>query len=284
MIRIFADSTNDLGRELIEKYNIRIVPLYVRMGDNSVKDGPELDTDALYAWADANHTTPATAAFSPADAEEALMEAKEAGDDVIFFGISTEMSASCGVFKVAADNLDWSDHVFVVDSRNLSTGIGLTILKAAEMIEEGGRTAAQICEELEGIIPRVRASFVVDTLIYLYRGGRCSAISALMASVLQIKPKIVVKDGSMGVSTKYRGRIDKVINKYVKDMEPQLMRADPGAVFITHSGVSDEIAGDVRAQLEELGLFRNIYTTRAGGVISSHCGPGTLGVLFIEKE
>ena len=147
MIRIYADSTNDLGKELIEKHNIRIVPLYVRMGEKTVKDGPGLNPDTLYEWADKNKTTPSTAAFSPGDAEAAIKEAKKAGDDILFFGISSEMSASCSVFKVAAEDVDYSDHVFVVDSRNLSTGIGLTILKAAAMVEEGGMTmdnAAQI--------------------------------------------------------------------------------------------------------------------------------------------
>lgn len=284
MIRLYADSTNDLGRELIEKHNIRIVPLYVRMGDKIVKDGPGLDPDELYSWADKNRTTPSTAAFSPGDAEAAINEAKKAGDDILFFGISTEMSASCSVFKVAAEDVDYSDHVFVVDSRNLSSGIGLTILKAAAMVEKGDMTAAEIWLEVQKIIPRVRASFVVDTLLYLYRGGRCSAVSALAASALGIKPKIVVADGKMGVGAKYRGKIDAVIKKYVKDLEPMLKRADEDAVFITHSGVSDEIAQAVKDELASMKRFNNIYITRAGGVISSHCGPGTLGVLFIEKD
>ena len=245
MIRIYADSTNDLGAELIEKNKVRIVPLYVRMGEETVKDGPSLDPDELYAWADKNKTS---------------------------------------VFKVAAEDVDYSDHVFVVDSRNLSTGIGLVILKAAKMIEEGNRTAAEIWLELQKIIPKVRASFVVDTLLYLYRGGRCSAVSALAASALGIKPKIIVADGKMSVGAKYRGKIEAVIKKYVKDLEPQLKKADRDAVFITHSGVDASISEAVKAELAELKHFDNIYVTRAGGVISSHCGPGTLGVLFIEND
>ncbi len=284
MIRIYADSTNDLGAELIEKNKVRIVPLYVRMGEETVKDGPSLDPDELYAWADKNKTTPSTAAFSPGDAEEAIREAKTAGDDILFFGISSEMSAACSVFKVAAEDVDYSDHVFVVDSRNLSTGIGLVILKAAKMIEEGNRTAAEIWLELQKIIPKVRTSFVVDTLLYLYRGGRCSAVSALAASALGIKPKIIVADGKMSVGAKYRGKIEAVIKKYVKDLEPQLKKADMDAVFITHSGVDASISEAVKAELSELKHFDNVYITRAGGVISSHCGPGTLGVLFIEND
>ena len=284
MIRIYADSTNDLGPELIEKHNIRIVPLYVRMGETTVKDGADLDIEAMYAWADKMKTTPQTSAFSPADAEDAILEAKKAGDDIIFFGISTEMSASCSSFKIAAENLDWSDHTFVVDSRNLSSGIALLILKAAKSVEKGDKTAAEIWLEMQELIPRVRASFVVDTLLYLWRGGRCSAVSALAASALGIKPKIVVENGKMGVGHKYRGRIDKVIEKYVADLAPQLKRADPDAVFITHSGVQPEIVEKVRKSLQGYKKFDSIIETHAGGVISSHCGPGTLGVLFIEND
>lgn len=284
MIRIYADSTNDLGPELIKKHDIRIVPLYVRMGDTTVRDGAELDVEAMYEWADRMKTTPQTSAFSPADAEDAVLEAKNAGDDVLFFGISSDMSSSCSSFRIAAEDLEWSDHTFIVDSRNLSSGIALLILKAAKSVEKGDKTAAEIWLEMQDLIPRVRASFVVDTLLYLWRGGRCGAVSALAASALGIKPKIVVENGKMGVGHKYRGRLDKVIEKYVADLAPQLKKADPDAVFITHSGVDPRIVDSVRKKLEDCKKFDSIIETRAGGVISSHCGPGTLGVLFIEND
>ena len=283
MIRIYADSTNDLSCELIEKYNITIVPLYIRMGDRTVRDGPEFDPEAMYAWASAHKTTPQTASFSPGDAQEALAPAVEAGDEVLFFGISTDLSSSCASFKVAAANLDYSDHVFVVDSRNLCNGIALLILKAAEMAREGKMTAAEIWLEIEKLIPLVRSTFVVDTLTYLYRGGRCSAVSAIAASALGIKPKIIVSGGKMSVGTKYRGKAEIVARKYVKDMRHELLRADKERVFICNSGVSQSVLDVLTQEIQELKYFNEIIYTRAGGIISSHCGPGTFAVIFLAQ-
>ena len=283
MIRIFADSTNDLGNELIEKCNVKIIPLYITLGDKTAKDGVDVFPDDIYAWADANKNTPKTAAFSPDDLVGPFEEAKAAGDDVIFVGISEEMSGSCNIARLAAEVADYEDHVYVVDSRNLSTGIGLLILEICRMRDEG-LSAPEIVEKVKEIIPRVRASFVLDQLVYLSRGGRCSTVTALLAGTLQLKPKIVVEDGKMHVDKKYRGKISAVIMKYAKDMEEALLNSETENIFITHSGFGQEILDDVKAYLESLHYFKNIYITRAGGVISSHCGPRTLGVLYIVKE
>ena len=148
---------------------------------------------------------------------------------------------------------------------------------------EKGQSAAEIAATIESLKPNVRASFVVDTLTYLYRGGRCNAVSAMAGGVLRLHPKIVVENGAMDASKKYRGKINSVIMSYVKDMEEDLTSARPERVFITHSGCEPTIINAVRSYLEGLGIFREILETRAGGVISSHCGPGTLGVLFIES-
>jgi len=280
MVRIYADSTNDLGSELIEKNQIRIIPLYVTIGDKTGRDGVEITPDDIYAWADQTKLTPKTAAFPPKDVEAVLKEAKAAGDDVIFIGISEEMSATCNVFRLAAQDMEYEDHTFVVDSRNLSTGIGLVILEAARMRDEG-KSAPEIVEGLKTYIERSRASFVIDTLVYLSRGGRCSTVTALLASTLKIKPKIVVEKGAMHVANKYRGKMDAVYLKYAKDMEPALLKAETAHVFITHSGVDAKNVLAVKSYLESLHHFDEIHVTRAGSVISSHCGPGTLGVLFI---
>ena len=165
---------------------------------------------------------------------------------------------------------------------NLSTGIGLQVIQAALLSAEG-KTRAQITAAIEEIRPRVRASFTVDTLTYLYRGGRCNAVAALAGTMLKLHPRIVVEDGAMDASKKYRGKLSSVILSYTKDMEDDLKNAVPDRVFITHSGCDREIVESVRSYLESLGIFNEILETRAGGVISSHCGPGTLGVLFIEK-
>ena len=282
-IRIMADSTCDLSPELIEEYGITVLPLNIVMDDASYLDGVETNPDAIYAWADANRTTPKTSAPGIEAAVELLRSAAEAGDEVCFFGISEQMSATCQVVRLAAEELDYSEHVCVVDSMNLSTGIGLQVLRAVELVQSGC-SLAELEELLKEYRLRVRASFVVDTLTYLQRGGRCSAVTALMGNALKLKPRIAVADGKMGVSKKYRGNQKKTVIDYVKDMEDDLKRAEKERVFITHSGISSEIVEEVKAYLESLQHFHAIYVTRAGGVVSSHCGPGTLGVLFVDGK
>lgn len=282
-IRIMADSTCDLSPELIEEYGIAILPLNIVMDDTSYLDGVETNPDAIYEWADSKRTTPKTSAPGIEAAMDFLRPAVDAGDEVCYLGISEQMSATCQVLRLAAEELDYSEHVCVVDSMNLSTGIGLQVLFAAELVQRGC-TLSELEQLLKEYRLRVRASFVVDTLTYLQRGGRCSAVTALMGNALKLKPRIAVADGKMGVSKKYRGNQKKTVSDYVKDMEEDLMRAESKRVFITHSGIAGEIVEEVKCYLESLGRFDAIYVTRAGGVISSHCGPGTLGVLFVEGK
>ncbi len=281
-IKLYADSTCDLSEKLIEKYKVSIIPLYITMGDRTGKDGTEIKPEDIYLWANENNTTPKTAAFSPEDAMQEINVCKESGDDMIFFCISEDMSSSGNVIRLAAEDMEYSEHVFVINSMNLSTGIGLQIERTAHYIEEG-LNITEIIQKIDDIKPRVRASFVVDTLTYLYRGGRCSGTVALIGNTLKLKPKIVVKDGKMDVDTKYRGKQESVVMKYVKDLEPLLRNAEEELVFITHSGINPKVVKSVEEYLLSLHIFKNIEETRAGGVVSSHCGPGTLGVLFIEK-
>ena len=192
------------------------------------------------------------------------------------------MSTSGNVMRLAAEELGASGQITVIDSANLSTGIGLLVVEAAIMAKKN-RTASEIVSEIEKLKPNVRASFLVDTLTYLYRGGRCNAVAAMAGGVLKLHPKIVVEDGAMNASKKYRGKIASVILSYVKDMEKDLKNARQERVFITHSGCDREIVETVRTYLKNLGIFEEILETRAGGVVSSHCGPGTLGVLYISK-
>ncbi|MBQ8547503.1 MAG: DegV family protein [Lachnospiraceae bacterium] len=282
-IRIMADSTCDLSPKLIEEYGITILPLNIVMDDICYLDGVETTPDKIYEWADANRTTPKTSAPGIETAVEFLRPAAEAGDEVCYLGISEQMSATCQVLRLAAEELEYSEHVCVMDSMNLSTGIGLQVLYAADLVQKGC-TLAELENGLKEYRERVRASFVVDTLTYLQRGGRCSAVTALMGNALKLKPRIAVADGKMGVSKKYRGNQKKTVTEYVKDMEEDLLRAEKERVFITHSGIAQAIVDEVKSYLESLQHFEAIYVTRAGGVISSHCGPGTLGVLFVEGK
>lgn len=280
MIRIFADSTCDLSEKLCEQYNIGIIPLHIVMDGKEYRDGTEISPDEIYKWADANKTTPKTSAVSIADFEEKIKPETDAGNEIIVFTISSEMSTTYNIMRMTAEDMGVVHRVSVIDSRNLSTGIGLLVLAAADMAESG-RNREEIVKEIERLIPLSRASFTVDILTYLHRGGRCSAVAALAGSVLKLHPKIVVENGKMRPDKKYRGKNDRAIMDYVKDLEPELRKARKERVFITHSGCDKALVLQVRLYLESLNYFDEILETRAGGVISSHCGPGTLGVLFI---
>ncbi|MBE6547881.1 MAG: DegV family protein [Ruminococcaceae bacterium] len=280
-IKILADSTCDLSPELISKYNIGIIPLCIVLDDKSYYDGLEITPDEIYTWSDEHKTTPKTAAASFDKTLDSLKPFMRNGDDIIFFGISSQMSTTCNVVRLTGEEEDYG-RLFVIDSQNLSTGIGLQIIKAAEMAA-AGKSADEIVEEIENARSRVRASFVVDNLTFLARGGRCSTITAVMANTLRLHPLITVTDGAMGAGKKYRGKMDVAILDYVNDLMPQLQNAEPERVFITHSGCEAEIIDAVHQKLEEMNYFKEILITRAGGVISSHCGPNTLGVLFYEK-
>ena len=282
MIRIISDSTCDLSKELIEKYNITIAPLHIVLGENEFLDGVNMTPDDIYAWSDANNATPKTSAVSIEEAVEVIKQFTDKGEQVIIFTIASGMSTTNNVFRLAVGELEVEEQVRIIDSANLSTGVGLQVIEAV-ILAEKGKTLDEIVGAIEEITPKVRASFVVDTLVYLHRGGRCSGLAALAGGMLKLHPKIVVKNGVMGPDKKYRGKMNSVIINYAKEMEEELKNARKERVFITHSGCEQEIIDSVREYLESLNYFEEILVTRAGGVVSSHCGPGTLGVLFIEK-
>lgn len=282
MVKIISDSTCDLSKELIEQYKIAILPLHVHLGDGEYQDGANITPDEIYRWSDENKTTPKTSAFSIDEAMEMFRACAGEDDELVCFSIAGGMSASGNVMRLAAEELDMEKRVFVVDSASLSTGIGLLVIEAAIMAREG-KGAAEIAARMEELKPRVRASFVVDTLTYLHRGGRCSSVAALAGGMLQLHPRIAVHEGKMEAGKKYRGKMSSVIMSYVKEMEDDLKNAVPDRVFITHSGCDQAIIDEVRGYLESLNVFQEILVTRAGGIVSCHCGPGTLGVLFIAK-
>lgn len=282
MVKIISDSTCDLSPELIAKYDIDILPLHILLGEDEYEDGKNITPEQIYSWSDENKTTPKTSAPALTDAIELFKQYIDEGRKIVCFSISSSMSTSGNVMRIAAEELEAEDCITVIDSANLSTGIGLLVIEAAIMAQNN-HTVEEIVSAIEALKPNVRASFVVDTLTYLYRGGRCNAVSAMAGGVLKLHPKIVVENGAMNASKKYRGKINSAIMTYVKDMEDDLKAARPDRVFITHSGCDRTIVEEVHSYLENLGVFSEILETRAGGVISSHCGPGTLGVLFIQS-
>lgn len=283
MIRIVADSTCDLSPELIERYQVAILPLNVNLDEETYIDGINITPEELYVWSDKTKQTPKTSVFPVSSAIDVFSPMVKQGDELICFAISESMSASAQVMRMAAKELHAEDRIHVVDSANLSTGISLLILTAADLIAKGA-SVPEILDTVERKKPFVRSSFVVDTLTYLHRGGRCSGAAALVGNILKLHPTILVQNGKMEVGKKYHSGIFNVLKHYEKDLEPDLLQAEPERVFITHSGCKAEWAEELKASIAALNHFQEIHITHAGSVISSHCGPNTLGILFIEKN
>lgn len=279
-IKITADSTCDLTRQLVEKNNITITPLTVSCGSESFHDGIDITPDALYDKIAAGGELASTAAVNVQEYIDVFSQALRDHDAVIHFTISSAMSACCQNARIAAEEVG---NVWVVDSRNLSTGIAHLVLDACELAS-GGMDPADIHRELERRREKLDVSFVVDTLDYLRKGGRCTAAAAIGANLLKLHPCIYVKDGEMGVGKKYRGKMGDCLTAYVKDRLANPDTVDTRRVFITDSGVSEEIRASVEKTVRELVPFQEIIHTRAGCTVSCHCGPGTLGILFYRKQ
>lgn len=279
-IHITADSSVDLTPEILKRYNIKTLPFIVRIGDNTYEDGITIDPEKLYKEVVNTGELPKTAAINIAVYEEFFKSLTADGSEVIHFNISTGFSSSHQNALIAAEELQG---VHPIDSQNLSTGTALLAIRACEMAEEG-KTAKEIVEAVNALREKVEASFVVDTLEYLHKGGRCSAIAALGANILKLRPCIEVKDGKMGVGKKYRGKIEDCFYSYVKERLENRDDLDLSRIFITNSGgVSDETVNKIEKLILERAPFKEVLKTTAGCTISSHCGPGTLGILFVTK-
>ena len=277
---IASDSTTDLTRDLIEKYDIRVLPLSVNLGGNTYLDGVDIDPDAIYEHFDKTGELPKTSAINLAQLYKFFEQCKSEAESIVFMTISADMSSTFNNAHTVA--LDFDD-IYVVDTKNLSTGGGLMVLHAAEMAQKG-MSGKEIAEELERLAPKVDASFVINDLEYLTAGGRVSALKAGAAALLNIKPSIMVRDGKMVIGRKYHGKFRMVVKKYVNDVLENSTDINPKFVFITHSGVDADLLEETYQQLKEKNIFENIFISRAGCTISSHCGPDTLGVLFIRKQ
>ena len=279
-VKIFTDSTADLSQELKDRYHIGVVPLYVLIGGKSYLDGVEMTTDELYRQVAKYQTLPKTASPSMGDFYEVFSPCIRDGYDVIYVGLSSQLSGTIQSAAVAAGEFE-EGRVRVIDSLNLSTGIGLLTLKAAEMAEKG-MSSAEIFEAVSKLVPKVKVSFIIDTLKYLHMGGRCSSIQLLAGNVLKIRPQIIVKGGGMTVGSKYRGKRQSCLDQFYAEYVGDGSQIDRQRAFVTHSGSSDEDLFYYKRKLEKLGI-REVYITQASTVISSHCGPGTIGILYIEK-
>ena len=278
-IKITADSTCDLTAELLERYNVDLFPLSVILNDQALKDGLEVVPDDLYRHVETYGTLPTTSANSVGEYQDRFTVLSAQYDAVIHINISAEFSSCYQNACIAAEEFD---NVYVVDSRNLSTGHGHVVIEAA-LAAERGMSAPEIVDFLNDLTGRVEASFVLDQLAYMVKGGRCSAVAALGANLLKLKPCIEVKDGKMGVVKKYRGSFAKVILEYVKDRLESREDVIYDRIFITYSSEMAETVQAVRAAVEQYASFTEIIENRAGCTICSHCGPSCLGILFIRK-
>ena len=276
-IKITATSTCDLPPELLERYQIDLVPLYISFGGSTYRDGVETGPEDIFRHVDGGGALPTTAAVNIADYQALFAQLSPKYDSVLHITIGAEFSACYQDACVAAEDFP---NVYVVDSRNLTTGQGLLVLEAAEAAERG-ESIQDILARLDELIDKVDTTFVVDKLDYLAKGGRCSSVVALGANLLKLKPCIVLADGKMTVGKKYRGAFDKVLPDYVRDqLAGKEVRKD--RAVIVHTRCDPAIPATVEQVVREYG-FREIIHAVAGSTISCHCGPNTLGFLFLRK-
>ncbi len=281
-IKISADSTCDLSPQLIARYDIGISPLYIVRDGESLVDGVDITPDEIYAHVEAGGSMCSTAAVSVYDYEEFFRKELESADAVVHFHISGDMSACYQNACIAAAEVG---NVYPVDARNLSTGIGLLVLEAAELARTGQLTAQEIQERMNQRRELLDVSFVVEQLGYLRKGGRCSSVAALGANMLSLRPCIQVKDGKMGVGKKYRGAYQKCLLQYVKERLEGRDDIDLHRIFITESGgFTPEEVAEVETAVCGYQPFEEVLHTRAGCTVSSHCGPRTLGILYFHTK
>lgn len=281
-IILSADSTCDLGDILKEKYSVNYYPFHIILGDQQYKDGVDITPEDLYSVYREKKILPKTAAIGVGEYIAYFKDWVQQGYDVIHLNLGSALSAAYQNCCIAAKELG---HVYPINSCNLSTGIGLLVMEAAERIAKG-MPAPEIQKEINALVPYSHASFILDTLEFMHAGGRCSMVTALGANLLHLKPCIEVNNqngGSMGVGKKYRGTLDKVLVQYTKDKLQGRGDLKLDRAFITHSGISQERIDLVKQTVQEYADFKEVYVTRASCTISSHCGPNTLGVLFMTK-
>lgn len=278
MINIITDSTSDLGAAIAEEFNVSVVPLSVIIGGEVFRDGEDVNQNDLFAMVEKFGELPKTAAPAVGD----FFKAFDQPGEVVYIGISSKLSATIQNAILAAGAFP-AGKVRVIDSFNLSTGVGLLVLRAARL-RDLGLSSEQIERELLDSISKVRTSFVIDTMEYLYKGGRCTALQAIAGSVLKIHPIIEVnQDGTLGVKEKARGTLQKGYQKILDDFGSHLDELDRGRVFVTHTCENEKNVQFLVDGIKRTAMPDDIRVTKAGSVISSHCGPGTAGILYFVK-
>ncbi len=286
-ILLSADTPCDIGCELKDRYNVSLFPLHIILNEKQYTDGVDITSAELYkAWWE-HKLLPRTAAINPEEYESYFRPFLDQGQDVIHISIGSGISCSHQNAQIAADSLKEKGRVFIIDSCSLSTGFGLLVCEAGERILKG-MNAEKVVEEVTSLVPNTRASFILDTLEFMRAGGRCSSIMQIGAALMNLKPTILVRNdrqGSMVVGKKYMGKLAPSLMKYVDDQLKDRTDLVLDRVFVTHSGMDHPAIIDrVTERIRELQPFREIIVTQASCTISSHCGPNTLGVLFLTKQ
>lgn len=276
MIKITADSTCDLSPELLAKYDISLAPLHVLVNEEDFLDGVNITPKDIFHFVSVENKTCSTAAINTYEYEQFFEPFTKEFDTVIHISLGSAFSSCYQNARLTAQNFD---NLIVIDSQNLSTGSGLLVIEAAELAQKGC-SAQEIEARILALIPEVEASFVIDKMDYLKRGGRCSSLEAFGATLLKIKPSIEVVQGKMEVGKKYRGQFASCLEKYVKDRLENRTDIDTSRIFITHPDCPDELVDQVKAMINREVQFDEILVTNAGCTVSTHCGPSTLGILF----
>lgn len=278
-VKIFTDSTCDLTLEIFNNNDISVIPLYVNFNEKSYRDGIDITTRELYEKVDKLGTLPKTAAGSPSDFYNSFKPYIDDGMDIIFIGLSSALSSHLQNATLAANEFP-EGKVHIVDSLNLSSAIGLLVMKAVDFKNQG-LDAYEIANKVRQLVPKVKTAFVIDTLDYLHKGGRCSAISSFVGGVLKIRPIVKVVDGKMILAQKLMGKREKALNTMLANVIKEKDNIDMDRMMVTHS-ISDD-ADYLKSELRIALPVKDIIETQAGCVISSHCGPNTIGILYIEK-
>lgn len=277
---IMTDSTADLSKELLERNSIHSIPLYVRFSDDIYRDGIDITTETLYQKVAETKELPKTAAPSPGDFFNVFKPLIDQDLDIVYIGIGSSISATIQSARVAAQ--EFPDYrIFIIDSKNLSSGIALLVLKAKDLRDQG-LSAKDIYHQIEKLVPKVRSQFAIQTLEYLYKGGRATGLQALMGSMLRIKPIIKVVDGKLGVYKKAMGKMSRALDIMLEDFYALEGKLDLDYVMITHS-LADKHAVYMIDQVNQKMKPKELIESHAGCVISSHCGEGTIGILYIEE-
>jgi len=278
-IKILSDSTCDLSAQLLEQHNITLTPLIIVKDGEEFRDGVTITPDVIFAHVAAGGNLCSTAALSIATYQEQFAKYAAEYDAVVHINIGSGFSSSYQNACLAAEEFD---NVRVIDSQNLSTGQGHVVLEACRLAKTC-ENLDELVEKLNDFASRVEASFLLDQLKYMVKGGRCSAVVALGANLLNLKPCIEVKGGKMSVVKKYRGNYAKCLANYVKDRLADREDIIRDELFLTYTPVTDECLAAVKGAIDAHGNFKTVYETTAGCTVSCHCGPGTLGVLFVRK-